>query len=446
MILAIDCGSTNLKAALYDSALRRIALHSVPLVYGRRDAVYVEFDAEVLWETFQRLIRELLQQAGCRFSDIRHMALGSQAQSFCLLDSRDRPLLPFVSWMDVRAAGEAKGLAQAFGADFHRHCSFPAPSPALENAKLAWVRTHMPEVWARARRLVSVPGFFTLRLAGLNLMDTNLAAMNGLYSLAGQGWWSGMLDYCGVPGEWLPELAPAGRAWSGVAALSGLPPASCEFVLAGNDHTAGAMGNGCRPGEIIVTFGTALVAYRRAGLTAGPFNPGGVWGPYPLGGFYELASSSYGCNALDWAREILLPGRSAAEFDALAALAKPGCGGVRFFPERVRTEFAWEGQGTPADKARAVLEGILATLRDLLGTAMRSLPAPQVCALGGGSKSPAWMQMAADALGCPVRIGQGDSLLGAAALAAGSASELESKAGESYFPAVPELSGRIEPA
>ena len=37
--------------------------------------------------------------------------------------------------------------------------------------------------------------------------------------------------------------------------------------------------------------------------------------------------------------------------------------------------------------------------------------------IGGGSKSPLFLQLIADGLGCPVSTGSGDSLLGAAAIA-----------------------------
>ena len=60
MILSIDCGSTNLKAALYDHGLRSLASASVPLEYGRRDAVHAEFEADRLWASFRRLVHDLL--------------------------------------------------------------------------------------------------------------------------------------------------------------------------------------------------------------------------------------------------------------------------------------------------------------------------------------------------------------------------------------------------
>jgi xylulokinase len=434
MILSIDCGSTNLKAALYDKNLRPVAQHSVPLVYDRRDAVHAEFDADRLWEAFQGLVTALLEKAGAPLKTVTHVAMGSQAQTFCLLDGRDRPLTPFISWMDVRAGVEAGELETAFGAAFHRHCSFAPPSPALQLSKMLWVRRHQPSVWAAARRLVSMPGFLYLKLSGLNILDTNLAAMSGLYSQATGTWWQDALDLAGIPPAWLPGLKPAGGAWRASISLAGQTAEPVMLVPCGNDHTAGAVGNGCRPGEVIVTFGTALVAYSRAGNEPGPYHPGGCWGPYPLGGFYELAASSHGCSALDWAREVLLPGRPASEFDALALTATPGSGGVRFHPARARTDSAWVGDGSQAERARAVLEGILFTLRRMLERDVRAPRDRQVCALGGGSKSAIWMQLAADILGCTVRRGAGDSLLGAAALAAGSAETLESGLDRGFAP------------
>jgi xylulokinase len=443
MILSIDCGSTNLKAALYDAALNRIGVHSVPVDYSRRDSVHAEFDADLLWTAFMKMAGELFARTGCSPASLRQIAFGSQAQSFCLLDADDHPLLPFISWMDVRAEVESDLLASEFGRDFHRHSSFSSPMAALEISKLLWVRAHRPDVWGRARRLVSVPGFLCLRLAGVNLMDTNLAAMNGFYSMVSDGWWKEILAYGGVPADWLPELVPSGQARRACLQVPGWPGAGVDLVLAGNDHTAGAVGNGCRAGDIIVTFGTALVAYRRTGETPGPYHTGGCWGPYPLGGYYELAASSHGCSALDWARGILLHEEPAAAFDALAATAGLGSGDVRFYPERSRTEGAWAGNGTPAERARAVLEGLLFSLRRMLADDMQAWPPSRVCALGGGGKSPFWMQMAADILGCPVRMGQGDGLLGAAALAAGRAQDLEARAGTDWLPD-PDRRGRYD--
>lgn len=434
MILSVDCGSTNLKAALYDGPLVKRAASQVPVEYSRRDSVHAEFDADLFWQSFFRLLNDLLIQAACPLSAITGVTMGSQAQSFCLLDDRDRPLLPFISWMDVRAGEESAALAARFGSDFHRHCSFSTPLPALQISKLLWVRAHCPDLWGRARRLVTVPGFLFLKLAGMNILDINHAAMNGLYSLATGTWRPEMLRFCGVEESWLPDLAAAGEIRRGRLTVDGQSREGVQLTAAGNDHTAGALGNGCRTGEVMVTFGTALVAYHRCGEEAGPYHAGGCWGPYPTGGFYELAVANDGCSALDWARDVLLPGRPVSAFDELAASAPPGSGGLLFRPGKARTADAWNGAGLRAEQARAVLEGILFGLRTLVFRDMGVKTLSSVCVLGGGAKSGIWMQMAADILGCPVRRGGGDSLLGAAALAAGRAGELETRPGTEWKP------------
>jgi xylulokinase len=123
--------------------------------------------------------------------------------------------------------------------------------------------------------------------------------------------------------------------------------------------------------------------------------------------------------ALDWARNELLPGGSVQDFDALAASAEPGSGGVEFHPGRLRTAQAWKGAGSPAQRARSVLEGIGFTVKRLVedGLQARSnLSLVQV--LGGGRKSAVWLEILAGIFNCPMRPAQGDSLLGAAAMAA----------------------------
>lgn len=431
VIAAVDCGSTNLKAALFDESLIRLGERSAPVSYAVQDAVCVEFDPESLWVAFQDLMRALPGAAGVRASDISVVAFGSQAQTFALLDGRGRPVTPFFSWMDRRAQLESDEIGARFGAGFHAHCSFPGPVPELQAAKMRWVARHRGAEVGRAAGWCTVPGFLALRAAGVNAVDANLAAMSGLFSMASGGWWSEMAEFCGVSRLDPPELAAIGGRLAALAQggkALGLGAGS-GVVFAGNDQTAGAVGNGCREGEVLVTLGTALVAYRRAGPRPGPFRPRSCWGPYPGGGFYELATATGGCSALDWARREMAPELTPAGFDELAAQAEPGAGAVRFYPERMRTQGAWVGGGSREERARAVLEGVLFSLRNLLEEDLEAHGAGGVCAIGGGSRSAVWMQMAADILGVPVRRGRGDSLLGAAAIALGREVPAEREAG-----------------
>lgn len=425
LVLAVDCGSSSLKAGLFNPALERLGEASVPVPYARQDGIHAEMAAEDVWQAFLDAAGAACRGAGVPLQSLAAVAFDSQAQTFALCDTRGRALTPFYSWMDRRASAEAGAAGAALGQAFHRHCSFGAALPQLQLCKMRWVRDHCPDLSARAAALVLLPGFLAWRLGLPNTVDRNLAAMGGAYSLAQGDWWPPALDFAGFAVGSMPRLVDIGARVPVVSPPCGGPfPPGLELVFAGNDQTAGAYGNGCERGGMVVTLGTALVVYRHAGTRPGPYRPGGCWGPYPGGSFYELATLDEGCRALDWARERLLPQRPAGEFDALAfqTLAAGAEGGApRFHPERLASGSPWTGPvDAPAATAYAVLEGICFALRRLIeGNLHGTEPARRITAIGGGSRSDLWLQLMATVLQIPVCRGLGDALLGAAAMAVG---------------------------
>ena len=414
MILAIDCGSTNHKVALFDEELRRLATRFAPVAYIVRDAERVEFEPEKSWRDTCLLIRQACAAAGIQSRQITTVALASQAQTFTLLNMPGEPIVPFLSWADKRAQEESAELAKGMGARFHRHCSFPAPLPQLQLSKLLWLARRLSPALRARTRVVSLPAFLALRLAGLHCSDSNLAAMSGLYSLTKGDWWPEALSACSLEIESCGQVVEIGTAVPAVAPCAELELSpELRVVFAGNDQTAGAYGTGAE--GLVITLGTALVAFRFAGTATGPFQEAGCWGPYPGGGFYELLTRDEGCAALDWAVAQSRPGDETGFLD-LGASAP--CGGALFYPQHIHTPNAWLGSDDPAVRARAVLEGICFSMRELVdnmsppGTAREA-----VTAIGGGSANPFWLTILANVLNRPVHRGQGDILLGAAMLA-----------------------------
>jgi xylulokinase len=415
MILAIDCGSTNHKAALFDRSLRRLADCSTPLVYSMRHGGHVAFEPSRFWEGTLALMRHACASARIQPREIRTISITSQAQSFTILNEAGECLMPFLSWADKRAQAESRELAETLSTDFHKHCGFPQPVPQLLLCKLLWVARHMPDMLPSGR-IVTLQSFLAFRLAGLHVTDSNLAAMSGLYSLAAKQWWAEALDICSAKAEQCGEIIEIGTALRARCQCHGLELSpELAVVLAGNDQTAGAYANDVRAGSVVLTLGTALAAYRFAGEQPGPFSQNGCWGPYPQGGFYELAARDEGCAALDWAVARLMPGNEAAFFQAAGECAG---GGGFFFPERIHGGEPWNCVEDAAARARAVLEGICFSMRTLVEGLAPSDPrqAPAVV-IGGGCASEFWLQMLADVLGQPLRRGEGDNLLGAAMLA-----------------------------
>ena len=424
LILAIDCGSTNMKAALFDAGLARLAEHAVPVTYVVHDheTGVVEMDARCLWDASVELSKQVCRRARVETSDVDRISFTSQAQTFTGIDADGTPVIPFISWIDSRATEECGEVNDRLGRDLHKHCSFAPAVPQLQLCKTLWLQRHCREAMDRVAVIASLPGFLCLRLGGINLMDDNLAAMSGLYSMAGGDWWGDALEFAGLRRDQLPAVNKVGATLPCVRACPDVRLArDAAFVLAGNDQTAGAFGNHCQHGGMVVTLGTALVVYRFAGQAPGPYHPGACWGPYPHNGFYELATTDKGCQALDWARGQLSDYSDVAAFlrAAESAAAEPTPGEPCFFyPARIGSAAAWNGSSDPERRALAVLEGITFSLRRLMEYDLQTEDKPAtICVIGGGSNSEFWLRLVADVLECPVRKGNGDSLVGAAMMA-----------------------------
>jgi xylulokinase len=139
--------------------------------------------------------------------------------------------------------------------------------------------------------------------------------------------------------------------------------------------------------------------------------------PSAIPGRYLLVNEQENAGAcVAWLRDLLLPGGSLADLDALAAAAPPGAGGVRFAPwlngERspvddhaVRGGFLHLGLDTGrAHLARAVLEGVALNTRWLLRGVERFVGRRlgPIRAIGGGARSEAWCRIYADVLQRPI--------------------------------------------
>lgn len=416
LILALDCGSTNLKAGLFNARLQRLAEAAVSVTYTHHGPERYEFAAEGFWQNTVDAIRSACLAAKTNPRNVTDVALSSQAQSFLFVDSQGHPLTPVVSWLD-RAATESAARAEAeLGSGFHRHCSCPHPIPQLQLCKVRQSLQRQPAL-AQAQ-LLSLPGWLGYRLGAGNVTDDNLAAMGGLYSLELGDWWPEALTFAGLQSDVLPRLVSLGKA---VATTKPSPElgfsAGLRIVYAGNDQTSGAYGNGIDEDTTLATLGTALVAYRCAGTQPGPYHPDSFWGPYPNGRYYELATRDEGCLALD----VVRGQRFLAEFDRLAASYRPQvtAGSAFFWPARVR-EFPKTDRAD--ETAYATLEGIAFALRGLLEDSLGLRRGNGTVKLaGGGGKSAIWRQIIADVLDCTTVQAHGDSLLGAAAMAAGMA-------------------------
>ncbi len=422
MILALDLGSSAFKAAIFDEAMQRRGAGAQALQYRYGPHGEVELEVEEVTNAFAKAIHQAVTSAGVAPDSLKAIAITSQAQTFAIVDHAGHPKMPFISWQDTRAVEACQTLESTPAlADFAVHVSFGECNPCLHLSQLKHLQDTRPGFIQPDDQILHLPTFLVKQCTGRSVIDRNLAAMSGLYSLQLEDWWPPALQACGLEQTQVPALMPVGSV-AGVtapgAARFGLP-AGIPLVLAGNDQTAGAYGARLHENHaLLVTLGTAQVVYACTEKLSDP-GPAIIRGPYPGGLYYRMVADSCGGNIVNWARTVLAGCDTDQALAAAAGKAAPGCRGLEFAADLPGGNGAWENIGlhhTVPDFARSVFEGLAKRMAQMIEQIGMDAAGGDVLVAGGGSSSSVWVGILADALATRLTVTDADPLSGAAFL------------------------------
>lgn len=422
-LLTLDLGSTFFKAAVFDGQLgvRGTAAEAVHYRYG--EGGHVEMDVSEAMRACRQAILGAMRAAGTDGSEIDAAGIASQAQTFTVTDREGRPRGPFLSWLDQRDT-ESVGTLTAHAAlqDMRLHCSFGTWRPGLLISKLLHLQKNAHTSVRNSDRILKLPTFFVFRMTGRAVIDDNLAAMSGLYSLVAEDWWDAALEACGIGRVNLPQVIPIGGAAGRTtvqAAELGLP-AGIPVVLAGNDQTAGAYGAELHAQPaLLIGLGTAQICYVCAAQPPAP-DADLIRGPYPGGRFYRMRADSCGGSTVNWATGVLAECADDRSFFRTAAQAAPGCRGLCFDAALPSGAGAWSRIGMhhgPPEFARSVLECLASRMAGMVRALRADLRGRPILVAGGGRMYPVWIEILSDALQQPLTVTDATPLHGAARLA-----------------------------
>jgi sugar (pentulose or hexulose) kinase len=261
LLLGIDVGTSNCKAAVVDAAGAELAHGSTPTPWQR-----VPTGAEIEPDALLAAAAEAAREALARAPEGRIVGIGvtSMGETGVLLDAGGAPVAPAIAWYDARGAGEAQAIAAELGADtFVEQTGLP-PSPLCSLAKLRWLAANVPAARA-GRRWLNVGEWVVRGLGGTDVSELSLASRTGLLDLAARAPYSRALDWAGLPDDLLGEIVVAGTS-AGTCDAAALPGAEgAVLTVAGHDHPCAAVGVGVvAPGDVLDSCGTAEALIRVA--------------------------------------------------------------------------------------------------------------------------------------------------------------------------------------
>jgi sugar (pentulose or hexulose) kinase len=415
LIYAVDLGTTNIKVALYDARLERLAAATQPVAYTGVPPI-VEFDPDLLLDQVVTLIGSCARASGVDTArDSALIVLTGQAESLVVADRDGRPLRPAISWLDSRSVTEAQEMTEHFGAaNAFAITGQPTAAATWPATKLRWLWRHEPDVLERAGQILMIKDFIQLRLSGEAAGELSTRAFSYLFDVRAASYWPAMLDFCDISRGQLPPLVDPGTTIGAVlpAMVPRLPPAANWAVNVGTlDHFASMVGTGSyRHGVVSESAGTVLSL--SVLLDDWKFDPEllvsyhrGVRGDdYVL---FDGCDSGGLC--LEWFRSAVYPEAGFPELAASVARRGAGRPAPLFLPQLTGVnppEFLPNAHGAfvdislghdGTDLAYAVMEGVAHLLRSNLEYCQRSVGrVDALVSTGGGTASAFWTQLKAD--------------------------------------------------
>jgi glycerol kinase len=435
-ILALDAGTTNVKAILIDQQANVLARSSVPLSIEYPQSGWVEQSAEAIWDAAQKVL------TGCLAQGVEYEVVGfgiSNQRETLVAWNRDtgEPLAPCIVWQCRRSAAICQSVREKGLEESIRAKTGLQIDPLFPASKIQWLLENRPDIRKLAGDgkvcLGTVDAWLVWNLSGRKrfVTDFSNASRTQLFNI-GQGTWDReLLALYGVPESALPEVVASNELLGTTVLPDSRPIPICGIL--GDSHAA-LLGHGVlEKGKVKATYGTGsslMTLCDRPESSEKGLSSTIAWKFDQIQYAYEGNITVTG-SGLTWAATFT--GSRDFESAVQRATELDGNGNVYFVP-------ALAGLGAPHwdEKARgavvglsfdssndhvvrAALEAIAFQVKDVFDAMQRaSTRLDTLLADGGASKNDWLMQFQADILDRQVQRSQTAELSGlGAAFAAG---------------------------
>jgi xylulokinase len=431
--LGIDVGTTGCKASVFSAAGETLAFAYDEYDMVRPQPGWLELDPSDVWTRVRRSIAKAVRGAseGSRGAQdpVSALAVSSMGESMVPV-TRDRRILGnSLLLIDSRGEEYLPLLSSRLGAEKLYRINGNILGIQFSLPKLMWIRDHTPEIYAGAWKFLLWSGFVSFMLGAEPAVDYSLANRTLLFDVDSCAWSREVAGIAGIDLSKLPDPVPAGTR---IGTVSGpiaeeLGLSKGTAIVAGtHDQCANALGcgvteagfgmsgmgtyltimpvfKGRKPPEVMMRWGLNTEHHAAPGrFVSFIYNQGGL--------------------LLKWYRDTFARAdKDAAEragrdvYADLISEIPSGPSRVFVLPHFTVTgppEFVTSTSGvitglkldtTRGDILKGIMEGVVFYHKTVVDSvADAGIALNELRAVGGGSKSDAWLQISADILGKPM--------------------------------------------
>lgn len=426
-MLGFDCGTYESKGTLCDAEGKVLATACAKHLLKVPKPGYAEHDPiGDWWMDFKSVVKELLTSSGIKAEEIAGICISTIMAAITAVDEKGGPLRNAILYgIDTRCQAQAQELNERIGNDRMTQISGATCNVEAFGPKMLWIRENEPEVYEKTRHFTIAAGFLNARLTGRYCVD-RYSAMRAQPMLDVRTMtWSDELTPFVCDKAMLPDIVWAtdiiGTVTKEAADETGLS-AGTPVMGGTTDGGAEAVSVGVvEPGDTMIMYGSTLFL---AHLTTALRPDAGLWtGLYLLKDRYCITSGMATAGSLTrWVRDQfardLVQKEEEGQESAYAALFREaegipaGADGLIVLPyfmgERMPIQdpqakgviFGLNLTHTRGHVVKAVFEGIGYGLDQNLDCLRRiGSPLHSITAVGGGTKSPIWLQTISDVCG-----------------------------------------------
>ena len=414
MFIGLDLGTSHLKGIVIDDAQNVCAEASVSLSLMRPKNGWSEQNPQDWLDATENVMASLANKVNLK--KVNAIGLSGQMHGATLLDKNDNVLRPCILWNDTRSAEEASYLDSK---TIFRNLTGNIVFPGFTAPKLAWVRKHDPNIFAKISKVLLPKDYLRLWLCGEYVAEMSDAAGTSWLDVKRRDWSDALLAETDLDRSQMPTLIE-GCEISGVlkkthASKWGLPH-GVIIAGGGGDNAASAIGVGVvKAGDAFVSLGTSGVLF----AASDEYQPDAASAVHTFchalpNTWHQMGVILAATDAMNWFGQVLNSSAQEMTNDlgVLKAPSKtlflPYLGGERTPHNDAQIRASFINLDHNADRQamiRAVIEGVAFAFRDCFDAlSSTGTKINQLVAVGGGAKSEYWVQAIATTLGLPISI------------------------------------------
>lgn len=219
-MMSIDQGTTSTRALLVNQQGEIIAIEQeeLPLIYPHPG--HVEVDAEYIWQSTLRVMRQVLQTAGISAERIQGIGITNQRETTVIWHKETgKPIYNGLVWQSRQTAQICEQLKQqGFENDFRQKTGLLI-DPYFSGTKVKWVLDHVEgarELAEQGKLLFgTIETWLIWKLTGgkVHVTDVSNASRTLMFNIHERQWDAELLQWLTVPESLLPQVKSSSEVY-----------------------------------------------------------------------------------------------------------------------------------------------------------------------------------------------------------------------------------------